>query len=154
MSKEYTVDVAVAGTGGTGLAAADAAASNGLSVIAIEKLDQIGGNTRISSGFFAIDTKEQREAGLHLSTQEAIRQLNEYNHYLNNGPLTKRIVENAKPTLEEVEKLGMGIKLNPTACTTQFAHRGNPYAGGSYHMYQDKEKAYPRIQKSLENKRF
>ena len=152
MSKEYTVDVAVAGTGGTGLAAADAAASNGLSVIAIEKLDQIGGNTRISSGFFAIDTKEQREEGLHLSTQEAIRQLNEYNHYLNNGPLTKRIVENAKPTLEEVEKLGMGIKLNPTACTTQFAHRGNPYAGGSYHMYQDKEKAYPRIQKSLENK--
>lgn len=65
MNKEYTVDVA--GTGGTGLAAADAAVSNGLSVIAIEKLDQIGGNTRISSGFFAIDTKEQREAGLHLS---------------------------------------------------------------------------------------
>lgn len=55
MNKEYTVDVA--GTGGTGLAAADAAVSNGLSVIAIEKLDQIGGNTRISSGFFAIDTK-------------------------------------------------------------------------------------------------
>ena len=46
MNKEYTVDVA--GTGGTGLAAADAAVSNGLSVIAIEKL-------------------EQREAGLHLS---------------------------------------------------------------------------------------
>lgn len=65
MNKEYTVDVS--GTGGTGLAAADAAVSNGLSVIAIEKLDQIGGNTRISSGFFAIDTKEQREAGLHLS---------------------------------------------------------------------------------------
>lgn len=152
MTKELSVDVIVAGTGGTGLAAADAAASNGLNTLAIEKLDQIGGNTRISSGFFAIDTKEQRAEGLHLSTQEAIRQLNEYNHYLNNGPLTKRIVENAKPTLEELESLGMGIKVNPTACTTQFAHRDNPYAGGSYHMYQDKEEAYPRIQKNLEKK--
>ena len=100
MEKELTTDVVVAGTGGTGLAAADAAASNNLNVIAIEKLDQIGGNTRISSGFFAIDTKEQRAEGLHLSTEEAIKQLNEYNHYLNNGPLTRRIVENAKPTLE------------------------------------------------------
>lgn len=152
MGKEYNVDVVVAGTGGTGLAAADAAASNGLKTLAIEKLDQIGGNTRISSGFFAIDTKEQRAEGLHLSTEEAIRQLNEYNHYLNNGPLTRRIVENAKPTLEELEKLGMGIKVNPTACTTQFAHRDNPYAGGSYHMYQDKNEAYPRIQESLEKK--
>lgn len=53
-----------------------------------------------------IDTKEQREAGLQLSTEEAIRQLNEYNRYLNNGPLTRRIVENAKPTLEEIESLG------------------------------------------------
>lgn len=152
MKKEFSTDIVVAGTGGTGLGAADAAATNGLKVIAIEKLDQIGGNTRISSGFFAIDTKEQQEAGLHLSTQEAIRQLNKYNHYLNNGPLTKRIVENAKPTLEELESLGMGIKLNPTANTTQFAHRGNPYAGGSYHMYQDKNNAYSRIQKSLEDK--
>lgn len=152
MNKEISVDVVVAGTGGTGLAAADAAAKNGLNVLAIEKLDQIGGNTRISSGFFAIDTKEQRAEGLHLSTEEAIRQLNEYNHYLNNGPLTKRIVENAKPTLEELESLGMGIKLNPTANTTQFLHRDNPYAGGSYHMYQDKNEAYPRIQNSLEKK--
>lgn len=152
MTKELTTDVVVAGTGGTGLAAADAAISNGLKVIAIEKLNQIGGNTKISSGFFAIDTKEQREAGLHLSTQEAIKQLNEYNHYLNNGPLTKRIVENAKSTLEEIEKLGMEIKLNPTANTTQFAHRDNPYAGGSYHMYQNKDEGYEKIQKSLEDK--
>jgi fumarate reductase flavoprotein subunit len=152
MSKYLDTDVVVAGTGGAGLAAADAAASNGLKVIAIEKLPQIGGNTKISSGFFAIDTKEQRAEGLKLTTEEAIRQLNEYNHYLNNGPLTRRIVEHAKETLEEVESLGMEIKLNPTANTTQFAHRDNPYAGGSYHMYQNKDQGYQNIQKSLEAK--
>lgn len=152
MNKELFTDLVIAGTGGTGLAAADAAISKGKNVIAVEKLDQIGGNTKISSGFFAVETKQQKEAGLHLSTQEAIRQLNECNHYLNNGPLTKRIVENAKPTLEEIEKLGMDIKLNPTANTTQFAHRNNPYAGSSYHMYQNKNESFQYIQGSLENK--
>ncbi|GHN13355.1 hypothetical protein NRIC0767_17100 [Lactobacillus delbrueckii subsp. allosunkii] len=152
MSKEYTVDLAVAGCGGTGMAAADAGASQGLKTLVIEKQAQAGGNTKISSGFFAIDTKEQREAGLRLSTEEAIRQLNEYNHYLNNGPLTRRIVENAKPTLEEIECLGMEIKLNPTSKTTQFAHLDNPYAGGSYHMYQNKPESWARVQKSVEEK--
>ena len=137
MSKEYTVD----------LAAADAGASQGLKTLVIEKQAQAGGNTKISSGFFAIDTKEQREAGLQLSTEEAIRQLNEYNHYLNNGLLTRRIVENTKPTLEEIERLGMEIKLNPT---TQFAHLDNPYAGGSYHMCQNKPESWARVQKSVE----
>jgi hypothetical protein len=138
MSKEYTVD----------LAAADA----GAKTLVIEKQAQAGGNTKISNGFFAIDTKEQREAGLQLSTEEAIRQLNEYNHYLNNGPLTWRIVENAKPTLEEIERLGMEIKLNPTSQTTQFAHLDNPYAGGSYHMCQNKPEFWARVQKSVEEK--
>ncbi len=152
MTKELTVDVVVAGCGGAGVEAANIAASNGLKTLAIEKLSQIGGNTKISSGFFAIDTKEQREAGLHLSTEEAIRQLNVYNHYLNNGPLTRRIVENAKPTLEEIENLGMAIKLNPTANTTQFAHRDNPYEGGSYHTYVNKPESWANVQKSVEKK--
>lgn len=152
MTKEYTVDVAVAGVGGSGMAAADAAASKGLKVLAIEKQPQVGGNTKISSGFFAVGTQEQEAEGLHLSTEEAIRQLNEYNHYLNNGPLTRRIVESAKETLEEIESLGMEIKLNPTSNTTQFSHRSNPYAGGSYHMYMNKPESWDRVQKSVEEK--
>lgn len=149
MKKEINADVVIAGAGGTGLAAANAAANSGLKVIVLEKLSEIGGNTKISSGFFAVGTKEQKAEGLFLNTSEAIRQLNEYNHYLNNGPLTKRIVENSKTTLEEIEKLGMEIKVNPTSETTQFLHRDNPYAGGSYHMYQNKEESYQRIKKAL-----
>jgi len=144
-------DVLVAGSGGTGLAAAYAAAQKGLTVTVIEKLDQIGGNTRISSGFFAIDSKEQRAAGLKLSKQEAIARLTNYNHYLGNGALISHIVNSAADTLEWLEGMGMEIKLNPTANTTQFAHRGNDYKGGSYHMYQHKEDCYPRIQKTLED---
>lgn len=148
--KVLTTDVLVAGTGGTGLAAAYAAAEKGLKVFVIEKQPQIGGNTKISSGFFAINTKEQQAAGMKLSTGEAIRQLADYNHYLSNGALLSRIVNSSADTLAWLEGLGMEIKLNPTANTTQFAHRDNDYRGGSYHMYQNKDDSYARIQKTLE----
>lgn len=46
----------------------------------------------------------------------------------------------------------MEIKLNPTSQTTQFAHLDNPYAGGSYHMCQNKPESWARVQKSVEEK--
>ena len=142
-------DILIAGTGGTGLAAAYAAVTQGLKVTVIEKQSQIGGNTKISSGFFAINSREQREAGIHVTTQEAIAQLADYNHYLSNGTLLARIVTRSANTLAWLEQMGMEIKLNPTTNTTQFAHRDNDYRGGSYHMYQHKDESYQRIQQTL-----
>jgi len=150
MVKEYTVDVVVAGAGGAGLSAAHAAAQNGLSVLVLEKLAQVGGNTKISSGFFAVGTDEQKALGYQLTTQEAIDQLQEHNHYLSNGALLKNVIEHAKETLEELKQLGMEIQLNPVENTTQFAHRNNKYRGGSYHMYMDKNRTFPAVQKSIE----
>lgn len=149
--KSFDTDILVAGSGGTGLAAAYAASEKGLNVLVIEKQPQIGGNTKISSGFFAIDTKEQRAAGMKLSTQEAINQLASYNHYLSNGALISKIVNTSADTLAWLENMGMEIKLNPTSNTTQFAHRDNDYRGGSYHMYQHKDESYDRVQKTLED---
>lgn len=150
MAKEYTVDVVIAGAGGAGLAAAQAAVEAGLKVFVLEKLPQIGGNTKISSGFFAVDTEEQRALGLQLTTQEAINQLQEHNHFLSNGTLLKNIIENAKSTLEAIKKMGMEIELNSNENTTQFAHLHNPYQGGSYHMYMNKNESFARIQAWLE----
>ena len=117
MSKEYTVDLAVAGCGGTGMTAADAGGSQGLKTLVIEKQAQlVWQHQDLQRLFFAIDTKEQRKLVGSCQREEATWQLNEcWNHYLNNGPLTRLIVENAKPTLEEIESLGMEIKLNPTS---------------------------------------
>ncbi|MGT2907555.1 FAD-dependent oxidoreductase [Streptococcus dentiloxodontae] len=150
MTKEFTVDVVIAGAGGAGLSAAHAAAQNGLKVLVLEKLPQVGGNTKISSGFFAVETKEQKALGYDLTTQEAIDQLQEHNHFLSNGALLKNVIEHAKETLEEIESLGMEIQLNPVENTTQFAHRDNKYRGGSYHMYMDKDRTFPAVQHSIE----
>ena len=49
----YTADVVVVGAGGAGLAAAITAAENGASVILVEKMSNVGGNTLISGGEMA-----------------------------------------------------------------------------------------------------
>lgn len=150
MVKTYSVDVVVAGAGGAGLSAAHAASQNGLKVLVLEKLPAVGGNTKISSGFFAVETEEQKELGYPVSVQGAINELQEHNHFLSNGALLKNIITHAKETLEEIKGLGMEIKLNPIENTTQFAHRDNYYRGGSYHQYLDKDRTFPAIQQSLE----
>jgi len=50
---EYTSDVIVIGAGGAGLTAAITAADNGASVIVLEKMPIIGGNTLLSGGEYA-----------------------------------------------------------------------------------------------------
>lgn len=49
----YSADVIVVGAGGAGLAAAISAAEDGASVIVIEKMSNVGGNTLISGGEMA-----------------------------------------------------------------------------------------------------
>ena len=49
----YTADVIVIGAGGAGLSAAITAAENGASVILVEKMSNVGGNTLISGGEMA-----------------------------------------------------------------------------------------------------
>ncbi|CAN5433836.1 FAD-dependent oxidoreductase [soil metagenome] len=59
------VDVVVVGAGGGGLVAALAAADAGASVVVLEKLDQAGGNTRLSTGSVpGAGTRQQRVAGI------------------------------------------------------------------------------------------
>lgn len=62
---ERDVDVVVVGAGGCGLTAAIAAAESGASVALLEKLNQPGGNTRLSTGSVpAAGSRFQREAGV------------------------------------------------------------------------------------------
>lgn len=62
-SWDYTADVVVVGTGGGGLAAANLAAENGKSVIAIEKNGTVGGATRHAMAFVVMPggSKQQNE---------------------------------------------------------------------------------------------
>lgn len=64
-SDEVDVDVVVVGAGAGGLTAALAAADAGKSVVVLEKLDRVGGNSALSTGSIpASGSRQQREAGV------------------------------------------------------------------------------------------
>lgn len=152
--EEVTVDVVIAGAGGGGTGAALAAAEQGLDVLILEKLASYGGNTRLSSGFFAIGTKWQKESKLYkdnnwtVDVSTAVQKAIEANNYLSNGPLTRAIIEKSASTVEWLEKYGMDIYLQEK--TTQFAHEGDPYKGFSYHKYRNSTEGFDNIYANLE----
>jgi fumarate reductase flavoprotein subunit len=61
-AREYTVDVAVVGMGGSGTAAALSAAEKGLKVLALDKAGKWAGTSAVTSGPMAINAKSQVEA--------------------------------------------------------------------------------------------
>lgn len=146
-NEEVTVDVVVVGAGGSGTGAALAAAEKGAKVMIIEKTAAVGGNTRLSSGFFAINSDLQKAENLNLSVDEAVRRLLEYNQYLSNGPLTRAIVEKSADTITWLQKYGMEFKLQQE--TTQFAHENDPYQYKVYHKYVDNTAGFEKIYKHL-----
>ena len=145
---ELTADVVVVGTGGAGTAAALVAAKAGKKVIVLEKNPFVGGNTKLSHGFFAVGTKWQREKGIDVNVDEAVRRLLEFNNYLSNGPLTRAIVENSAETVEWIDSLGMHVQVQEG--TTQFAHAGDDYKAQSYHVYENTEEGFARLYEKLE----
>lgn len=110
---EVDVDVVVVGAGGGGLVAALAAADAGASVVVLEKLDRVGGNTSLSTGSIpGAGTRQQREQGVdddpeHM-TADLLRQ---------SGPheaehLTRRLAETSGELVDWlVESHQVGLKL-------------------------------------------
>ncbi len=65
-----SVDVVVVGSGGAGLAAAIQAHDEGASVLIVEKMPTIGGNTiKASAGMNAAETRFQRVKGIQDSKE-------------------------------------------------------------------------------------
>lgn len=106
--KEYTTDVVVIGGGGAGLAAAVSAHEHGAEVIVLEKMSRVGGNTIISGAAYnAVDPKRQSKQGIEDSIEKHFQQTYEGGDKLGNPDLIRILVENALPTLEWLEELGM-----------------------------------------------
>lgn len=109
--KEYTADVIVIGGGGAGLAAATSAKQNGASVILIEKMPRLGGNTVIAGGAYnAVDPKRQEPQGIEDSIELHFKHTYEGGDKKGNPELIQVMVENAYPGIEWLESLGVTFK--------------------------------------------
>ncbi len=104
-------EVAIIGAGGAGLSAAVSAHQNGAKVIVIEKMPNVGGNTIISgSAFNAVDEKRQAPQGIEDSVEKFYTQTYEGGDKKGDPELIRVLVENAYPTIEWLESLGMEFK--------------------------------------------
>lgn len=148
VDEEVTVDVVVAGAGGSGTAAALSAAEAGLDVLVIEKTASYGGNSKLASGFFAIGTDLQEAEGLELNIDQAVQDIMEFNQYLSNGTITRTIIENAADTIEWMQNYGVEFYL-PSE-TTQYAHVDDLYKWKTYHKFVSQEEAFDSLYAALD----
>ncbi|MDD4439476.1 MAG: FAD-binding protein, partial [Tissierellia bacterium] len=113
---EKQTDVVIIGAGGAGLASAVSANENGARVIVLEKMPKVGGNTIISGAAYnAVDPKRQEAQGIEDSIEKHYTQTYEGGDKKGNPELIRVLVENAYPTIEWLE--GMGMEFKPELFT-------------------------------------
>ena len=101
-------DVVVVGSGGAGLSSAITAKESGATVVVLEKMAYIGGNSNFASGGMnAAGTKQQLAAGVTQDSPELFyKDTMKGGHNLNNPALLKTLTENAKYAEEWLVDLG------------------------------------------------
>ncbi len=96
---------------GAGLAAAVSANQNGASVIVLEKMPQVGGNTIISGAAYnTADPEFQAKFGIEDSTDKHFEQTYNGGDKAGDPEMIRVLVDNALPTLKWLEGMGMEFK--------------------------------------------
>lgn len=107
-SETETYDVIVIGAGAAGCSAALAAAELGARVLVLEKQAMVGGNTRVSGGFYAaVDPKRQAALGIEDSFERFERQILENGGGRSDPKLARILARGATEMLLYLESLGV-----------------------------------------------
>ncbi len=106
---EYQIQLVVVAGGPAGLAAAVAAAEKGVHVAVLEKRAIPGGLANSGMGILAIESHYQKEAGVDLTVEKAMKMMMEYEHYNIDGRLLRRYFGQSADTIEWLE--GMGVEF-------------------------------------------
>lgn len=103
-----TFDVIVIGSGGAGLAAGVMAAQKGAKTIILEKMDIVGGNTRITGGAFnAVDPVEQKKKGIEDSVEKHAEQTLKGGDYRGNPELVRAFTKSAPEAMQWLKDCGV-----------------------------------------------
>lgn len=111
MTERKKIDLAVIGSGVTGMAAAVTAAAGGARVVVFEKQRSLGGTSNFFSGMFAVETARQRESYNTYSRDDAFRNIMEFSHWRANARLVRAIVDESAETIAWL--LAHGVEFRP-----------------------------------------
>lgn len=119
-------DVAIIGSGPSGLAAAAQAAEDGASVVVFEKANVSGGAANMGMGPLGIGTKQQMDMMVDIDLETAFKDFMEYTHWRSDARLVKKYFENSGDTIRWLED----------ACGIEFAgaYKYFPKSNATWHI--------------------
>jgi fumarate reductase flavoprotein subunit len=103
------VDVVVAGSGATGMAAALTLAEGGATVAVFEKQRSLGGTSNFFQGTFAVESAMQRERYVDYTRDQAFKNTMDYSHWLANPRLVRAIVDESGATISWLQEAGVSF---------------------------------------------
>lgn len=138
---EKSADLIIVGGGGAGLTAAIAATQNGASVILIEKLGTLGGNSILSGGIYnAAD--EEMQSKVPATSLDAPYALTEKEV---RSELHQQLMNTLKQQLDEHVAAGNTSLFDSAEFHTLQTYDGGDYVGDLDHIYQLCTQAYPSM---------
>jgi fumarate reductase flavoprotein subunit len=105
--KRMETDVAVVSAGAAGLAAAVAAAENGVKVMAFEKGSTTGGTANMGMGPLAVESRLQKVKNIPLTKTEAFNLFMEYTHWRVDARLVSAYINRSADTIDWLENMGV-----------------------------------------------
>lgn len=122
---EYTYDLVVVGSGIAGQTAATTAVEAGLSVVLLEKTDQLGGSSAMSGGWFAFTgTDEQAAEGILDSKELFLQDLQQVGGHLNDRSLLDAYLSHQGDTYRWLKSHGVEFR-EVEISSGQSARRGH-----------------------------
>ncbi len=120
MAKEfdYTTDVLVIGSGGSGLPAALSAKQAGAEhVMVVDRRKVAGGTGAIIGHMFAVESPAQRRAGVHITNDEVYARHMECAHWACDARMARDFINNSGKMAEWLETVP-GIRFNHVSATS------------------------------------
>ena len=152
------VDVVVAGSGATGLAAAVTLAEGGANVVVFEKQRSLGGTSNFFQGTFAVESDMQRERYVDYTRDQAFKNIMDYSHWRANPRLVRAIVDESGATIAWLQRPGCGrsrARINmPDAPLTYHVIKGRGEAVVKALVDQAKSEGRRRSCPALRSSRF
>ncbi|MGD0781067.1 MAG: FAD-dependent oxidoreductase [Dehalococcoidales bacterium] len=100
-------DLIVIGAGGSGLAAAVAAAEKGIKSIVLEKRGVPGGNSATGGGPFASESPVQKRYGIDAPTDDFFKIAMSWSHWKTNPRIVRAFIDKSGDTIRWLEEKGL-----------------------------------------------